>query len=250
MASIVLDTVNVDLPIFDAHQRSLRHSVMAMTVGGVISQKGRFRHVRALDSVSLSIGDGDRIGLIGRNGAGKTTLLRVLAGICEPTTGRATVEGTVSNLLAMRSLLDPEMNGYENIEHASLLLGMPRSALPDLIQDVEEFTELGPFLDMPVRTYSAGMQVRLSFALLTAPTPDILLLDEVLGAGDAGFAAKAAKRIDQLRNRSRILVLASHAQDQILDWCDRVLWLDHGRLVAFGPAREILDDYRQSLAQS
>lgn len=247
MASIVLDGVGVDLPVFDAHHRSLRHAIMTMTVGGLISQRGRCRQVRALDGISMTLKDGDRIGLIGRNGAGKSTLLRVMAGICEPTGGLAAVDGTVSNLLAMRSLLDSEMSGYENIEHASLLLGIGRRDLPALIRDVEDFTELGPFLDMPVRTYSAGMQIRLSFALLTAPAPEILLLDEVLGAGDAGFAAKAAHRIGQMRNRSRILVVASHVEAQILNWCDTVAWLDRGRLVTMGPAAEILAAYRHFL---
>jgi ABC-type polysaccharide/polyol phosphate transport system ATPase subunit len=250
MPSILLDRISVDMPVYDASHRSLRRAVMAMTVGGAISRRGRHSMVRALEDISMTIADGDRIGLIGRNGAGKSTLLRVLAGICEPTAGRAIIDGDISNLLAMKSLLDPDMTGYENIEHAALLLGMGGSRLPSLVRDIEDFTELGPFLDMPVRTYSAGMQLRLSYGLLTAPQPDILLLDEVLGVGDAGFVAKAAARALALRDKTRILIMTSHSQAHIMEMCDTVAWLDHGRLRAFGPAADVLAAYERFLAKT
>lgn len=244
MPSIALNNVRVDLPVYDGSHRSLRRAVLSMGVGGPIFRRDR-RHVmvRALDGISLDLHDGDRVGLIGHNGAGKSTLLRVLAGIYEPTAGQAIIKGKVSSLLNMASLLDSEMTGYENIEHARVLLGIPARHHAELCQEIEDFTELGAFLDMPVRTYSAGMQVRLSFALLTAQAPEILLLDEALGAGDAAFVHKAAERVRALCARASILVLASHAPSHIRQLCNKVIWLEHGCIRRFGPVDEILAAY-------
>lgn len=247
MASIILDQVRVDLPVYDGSRRSLRRTMLSMGVGGMVFRDDR-QHliVRALDGITLSLRDGDRVGLIGHNGAGKSTLLRVLAGIFEPTHGHALVTGKVSSLLNMAAMLDPEMTGYENIDHASVLLGIPTSRRAALCAEIEDFTELGAFLDMPVRTYSAGMQVRLSFALLTSQSPEILLLDEALGAGDAGFVHKAAARVRDRCDRANILVLASHAQDHIRQLCATAVWLEHGRIRQFGPVDDVLAAYGKS----
>lgn len=247
MPSIILDNVRVDLPVYDGSHRSLRRAVLSMGVGGAIFRRDRNHvSVRALDDISLTLRDGDRVGLIGHNGAGKSTLLRVLAGIYEPTEGRAVIKGRASSLLSMTSMLDPEMTGYENIDHARVLLGIPARRQAELCREIEDFTELGAFLDMPVRTYSAGMTVRLSFALLTAQEPEILLLDEAVGAGDAAFVDKAAERVRALCDQASILVLASHSQEHIRRLCNKVLWLDHGRLRLFGPVDEVLAAYGET----
>lgn len=245
MPSISLADVSVDLPVYDGARRSFRHAVLSAGIGGMISRTPR-RHIviRALDGIMLNLREGDRLGLIGPNGAGKSTLLRVLAGICEPTGGTAVVEGRTSSLLDVGSILDPEMTGYENIDQARLFLGIPANRRADLYRDVEALTELGSFLDLPVRTYSAGMLVRLSFALLTAQEPEILLLDEALGVGDASFGQRAVRRVEQLGDRGHILVLASHSAADIRRMCNKVAWLDRGRLRRLGPVDEVLTAYR------
>lgn len=243
MASITLSDVCVDLPVYDATHRSFRRAILS-GVGGMMSRPDR-KHVvvRALDRVSMTLEKGVRVGVVGHNGAGKSTLLKVLAGIYEPTSGSAMVSGRVSSLLDMSAILDPEMTGYENIDHARVLLGIAGRSAVDLCRDVEAFTELGNFLDMPVRTYSAGMKVRLSFALLTAQEPDVVLLDEVLGAGDAAFVHKAARRAKVLCERAGIVVMTSHSLEQVRHLCTSAAWLERGRLRAFGPVEEVLAAY-------
>lgn len=243
MASITLDNATVDLPIYDGSHRSFRRAVLSGVGGRIFHGRRGVCAVRALDGISLSFRDGDRVGLIGHNGAGKSTLLRVLAGILEPTGGEAIIEGRASSLLNMASLLDLEMTGYENVEQVGALLQLSARARAALQDDVDEFTQLGAFLDMPVRTYSSGMLVRLSFTLLTAQTPEILLLDEALGAGDAAFVGMAADRVSRLCNHASILVMASHAQGHILKLCTHVVWLEHGRIRRFGPTDEVLAEY-------
>lgn len=245
MPFISLTDVSVDLPVYDGAHRSFRRSILSAGIGGMIFRTSRrFVGIRALDGITLHLREGDRLGLIGPNGAGKSTLLRVLAGIHEPTSGTAVIEGGTSSLLNVNSILDPEMTGYENIDQARLFLGIPTGRRAGLYRDVETLTELGTFLDLPVKTYSAGMLVRLSFALLTAQEPEILLLDEALGVGDAGFMGRAAKRIKELRHRSHILVLASHSTDDIRQMCNKAAWLDRGRIRQLGPPEEILAAYR------
>lgn len=244
MPRLALDDVTVEFPIYDGGHRSLRRALLTMSVGGAILRRDR-RHlaVRALDEVSLDIRDGDRVGLVGHNGAGKSTLLRVLAGLYQPAKGHVTIEGRVAPLFNLGTLLDGEMTGYENIDRAAVLLEMPYRRRRELKDEVIAFTELGDFLALPVKTYSAGMQLRLSFALMTAQEPDILLADEVLGVGDASFMAKATARMESFRNRTSILVLASHSDAQIRQTCNKAAWLEHGRLVQFGPAAEVVAAY-------
>lgn len=247
MTAISLNKVTVDLPIYDAHHRSFRRALLRAGVGGtILSHRKGYPMVRALDEVDLELREGDRLGLVGHNGAGKSTLLRILGGLREPTGGTARIRGTACSLLNTGSILDPEMSGYENIDHVSTLLGLPPRRLPDLRREILEFTELGDFMQMPVRTYSSGMAMRLAFALLTAQEPDILLLDEVLGAGDVHFLKHAAGRLADLHARAKILVLVSHDPDHIRQMCDRVAWLEHGRIREIGPAEQILNAYLAS----
>jgi ABC-2 type transport system ATP-binding protein/lipopolysaccharide transport system ATP-binding protein len=246
MARIQLDGVTVDFPIYDGAARSFRHSLARLAVGGAISRQRRgVVEVRALDGIDLRLEEGDRLGLIGGNGAGKTSLIRVLAGLREPTAGRAVIEGRTAALLSLGAILDGEMTGYENLDRAQVLLGLSDRAA--LTADVEDFTGLGPFLDLPVKTYSAGMQLRLSFALMTAQHPEILLLDEVFSAGDSAFQARAEQRMHDLSRRTAITVFATHGMGQIRSTCTKALWLDHGRVRAFGPAAAVVAAYEATI---
>jgi ABC-2 type transport system ATP-binding protein len=244
MPHILLDKVSVDFPIYDGAQRSFRHTLLNAGIGGMISRQGnRHLEVRALDNLSLVLNKGDRLGLIGRNGAGKSTLLRVLAGLREPTSGRLKVFGKTAALLNIASILDPDMTGYENIARAFVLLGIPNRDHVALTQEVDNFTELGTYLELPIKVYSAGMQLRLSFALMTAQEPEILLLDETLSAGDAQFLSRADERMAALRNRTDIVVLASHVEREIRRICNKVLWLEQGHCRAFGDTDTVLAAY-------
>jgi ABC-type polysaccharide/polyol phosphate transport system ATPase subunit len=201
--------------------------------------------VRALDNVSLRLQHGDRIGLIGHNGAGKSTMLRVLAGIYQPSQGLISIDGRVSPLFTTSPGMDGDDTGYENIVTCGLMLGMSRAEIERKLPEIEAFTELSDYLALPVRTYSSGMMVRLGFAIATAIDPEILLLDEGLGAGDARFAKRAAQRVEALIGRSSIMVLASHSDDLIRQMCNRAILLEHGRLVADGPTEAVLQLYYQ-----
>src|SRR5437763_441052 len=215
MASIVLDKVCVDFPIYDS-DRSLRKLLFRGKVGGIVSSDGSRRHrvtVRGLDNLSFELRDGDRLGLIGHNGAGKSTLLRVMAGAYRPSSGTIAVDGEVSSLLSLGIGFDTDDTGFENMHTAGLYPGMSPREIRAKSEAIAEFTELGEYLRMPVRTYSSGMQVRLSFAVATEYEPDILLIDEVLGAGDAQFMIKARTRIVDLMSRASLLVLASHSTE-------------------------------------
>lgn len=248
MPRLLLDNVSVDFPIYDASHRSMRRALLSMSIGGAIFRRSRHQvAVRALDGISLDLRDGARVGLIGHNGAGKSTLLRVLAGLCEPSGGGVLIDGRVGTLLSLSSILDPEMTGYENIDTAAVLLELPRARRRSLPEEVADFTELGDFLALPVRTYSSGMQLRLSLALMTAQEPQILLIDEVMGAGDAQFFAKAARRVGAFRDRTSIMVAASHSTEQIRRLCDQAVWLEHGRIVRVGPVDEVLAAYGASI---
>lgn len=239
----MLDGVAVDFPIYDGSARSFRHSLLTLGTGGIVRRFRSHVIVRALDDIRLHLDDGDRVGLIGHNGAGKSTLLRVLAGIHEPTGGSISIEGKIAAVLSLSSILDPEMTGWENVEHASALLDISCARRRSLRDDVMEFTELGAFLDLPVKTYSAGMQLRLSFALMTSQEPDILLLDEVFGTGDTHFRTKAAERMATLSNNTSIVVFASHDTPEILRRCNKAVWMEHGRIVRFGPVAEVVAAY-------
>jgi len=199
--------------------------------------------VRALQNVTLTVNHGDQLGLIGHNGAGKSTLLRVFAGIYQPSAGTVTIEGRVSPLFSTSPGLDLDDTGYENIVTCGLLLGMSRAEIVRKLPEIEAFSELSDYLALPTRTYSTGMLVRLGFAIATAIDPEILLLDEELGTGDARFASRAAKRVESLIGRSSIVVLASHSEDLIRRMCNRTILLDHGRVVLDGPTNEVLDIY-------
>jgi ABC-type polysaccharide/polyol phosphate transport system ATPase subunit len=243
VAQIVLENVVADFPVYGSHP-SFRNALIGRVVGGVLrrqSATGKRVVVRALENISLTVHHGDQLGIIGHNGAGKSTMLRIFAGIYQPSEGTISIEGRVSPLFSTSPGLDPDDTGYENIVTCGLLLGMSRDEIERKLPEIEAFSELSDYLALPARTYSTGMLVRLGFAIATAIDPEILLLDEELGAGDARFAMRAAKRVEALIERSSIVVLASQSQDLIRRICNRAVLLDHGRIVADGPTNDVLE---------
>lgn len=245
MVGITLSNVSIEFPLYSMDNRLLRQTVRAVTGGGRIARDTRGHvTVRALKDISLTIREGDRIGLIGQNGAGKTTLLRALAGVYKPTSGTLVRRGRVAPLFDLNLGLDMEGTGYENIIIKGLLLGLKHKDIRARLDDIASFTELGDHLAMPVRTYSSGMLLRLSFAVCTAVPPEIILMDEWLGVGDAHFLRKATDRLKAFVERSSVLVLASHSESLIRETCNKCLLLNQGQVVAFGPTEEVLGQYR------
>jgi lipopolysaccharide transport system ATP-binding protein len=243
MARMVADEVSVDFPLYHGSSRSLKKTVFAAAAGR-LGEDGQHRTVvQALRDISFTLRSGDRLGLIGTNGAGKTTLLRTLAGIYEPVRGRVSVEGSLNALLDTQLGMNPELSGRENILLRGLYGGLNKAQIKRLEEDVHEFAELGEFMELPVRLYSSGMVIRLGFALATAVNPQVLLMDEWFMAGDMRFVAKAMSRLENVVRGSEILVLSSHSNQAVAQWCNRVIWLDHGRVRADGPTQQVLDDY-------
>jgi ABC-type polysaccharide/polyol phosphate transport system ATPase subunit len=229
MAHLKFENVTLQYPIYNAKSKSLRNQLVHISTGGQLSKEATdIVTVTALNNVSFELHDGDSLGLIGHNGAGKTTLLRTMAGIYTPVSGKITREGRVTTIIELGAGLDPELTGYENIFRMGMLLGASRSDMDNAIPDIESFTELGDFLSMPVRTYSSGMMMRLMFAVGTAVRPEILLIDEMFGTGDAAFQEKAHNRMKELIDTAKIFVFASHSPDLIKKYCRRVFSLEHG----------------------
>jgi ABC-type polysaccharide/polyol phosphate transport system ATPase subunit len=247
MASVGLDSVSVEFPFYDASLRSIRTQVLeGLRIGGRLSGGGREKtKVVALQNVSLNFRDGDRIALIGDNGAGKSTLLRVLAGVYQPVTGSVHLDGKVSTVFNMQLGMDPEATGYENITLRGLVLGMTRDQIERSMEEIAAFSELGPYLTMPVHTYSSGMVLRLAFAISTSIEPDILLLDEWIGAGDVHFIQKAQQRLRALIRQSNILVVASHRLQLIRELCTTAVFLERGVVRSIGPVEDVLALYRR-----
>jgi len=244
VASIELDQVTIEFPIYNARGRSLTVELFRRTVGGLIqSDTSSNVSVVALRDISLVLTDGDRLGLIGHNGAGKTTLLRVLAGIYEPLFGRARINGTVASLTDITMGMDFEATGYENIVQRGVFLGLQAKEMRRMIPEIEAFTELGEFLSLPLRTYSSGMLLRLAFAVTTAVVPEILIMDELIGAGDAAFIVKATARLNQMISSSNILVISSHDVETIRRLCNKAALMQSGRLIRIGPVDEVISAY-------
>jgi homopolymeric O-antigen transport system ATP-binding protein len=228
---IVADRIIVRFPIFNAAHRSLKRTVLHATTGGRVARESESRvMVCALDQLSFRIAPGDRVGLVGHNGSGKTTLLRVLSGVYEPVSGSISVEGRVASLLDLNLGMDPEATGYENIHLRAILAGLTPKDVESKLEEIAEFTELDEYLEMPVRTYSSGMLLRLAFAVSTSIDADILLMDEWLSVGDTEFSKKAAERLERLVDRTPILVMASHDPTMIGRMCNRVFRLEHGTM--------------------
>lgn len=245
MAHIKLDNVHVGYPVYStSRSRSiLGYAANRASFGRIARDAGHIPVVNALNGVSFELKDGDRLALFGRNGSGKTTMLKLCAGLLLPDEGAALIEGSRASILNPGAGLDHEKTGVENVDMIGRLLGVPRSQRKALLDDVAEFTELGDFLNLPVRTYSSGMTVRLLFALATSVERDILIVDEVIGAGDALFVEKAARRVRDMFERAKILVLATHAGEIASAFCNRAIWLESGLQVMVGEPKPVWDAY-------
>lgn len=243
MAHIRLKDLSFTYPIYGMSNRSLKVTVMRQLVGGQVAVHDRVVVVNALRNISFELNAGDRLGLIGANGSGKTTLLRLLAGLAQPTSGTLEIEGRVIPLIDKGLGIHPELTGAQNIELPLRLLGASTTEVKRAQEEIPDWTGLGQFLDLPVRTYSDGMRARLMFALCTALPGDVLVLDEWLGAGDASFAATAEARLASYLSRTQIVVCATHSTDLIRRFCNKVAWLENGEVVAFGEVEDVLDRY-------
>lgn len=250
LTSIRLESVTVDFPIYSARTRSLKTSLLHRGTGGRIGHNAEsVLCVRALEDVSLMIEHGDRVGLLGHNGSGKTTLLRVLAGVYEPPQGRVWRQGRVTSMIDVGLGVDPETTGYENITTCGLLLGLTPKEIQQRTEEIAEFSELGEYLALPVRTYSTGMLMRLTFAVCTCIKPEILIMDEWLSVGDAAFVEKAKRRLEAFIDRAGILVLASHDLRLLERTCTKGIHLNAGRIQASGPIGEVVEEYGQRHTQ-
>lgn len=232
MAYIELNNVSLAFPVISESGSSLRKQLVKMSTGGAISSSdSRTVFIQALKNINLKLEDGDRIGLIGHNGSGKSTLLRILSGIYTPTSGTRTIEGITRALFELGVGIDHELSGRANINRLSRLYGFPIKRVKENIAEIESFSGLGGYLDLPVRSYSSGMQLRLIFAISTLYPSDILLIDEVFGVGDESFQKKAKQRMEEMMKSSKIVVMASHSKEIINMFCNKTLRLEAGSIV-------------------
>jgi ABC-2 type transport system ATP-binding protein/lipopolysaccharide transport system ATP-binding protein len=249
MSSIEAKDVYLDYPLVGMGSRSLKNHILGAATGGLISVDAVVPVVKALQGICLSLKEGDRLGLVGHNGAGKSTLLKVLAGIYQPTSGFVSRNGRIVSTLNLSLGMEPEATGFENIIVRGLLLGMKRAEIDQKLDDIAAFTELGEYLNLPVRIYSSGMATRLAFATVTAMDSDILLMDEVIGTSDAAFVDKAEKRLNEFMNRSKIIVFASHEGSLLKRFCNKAVLLEHGEIVSAGTTEEVLVTYQRRTAE-
>lgn len=247
---ITLDKVSVVYPVKTPHSLSLQRAIY-QSVGGVIgTKKGQsVSYVEALRDISVIIPNGARLAVLGHNGAGKTTLLRLISGVYPPTRGRLHVDGKISALTDMTLGMEPEESGRKNIIFRLVFMGHDFATARAALDEIIAFSDLGEFIDMPVRTYSTGMYLRLAFAIATHFQPDILILDEIIGAGDEAFQKKALARIDTLLNAARIVLFSSHDLEAVKLYCNRAIVLAHGRVVGDGDVDDAFDIYQSLVAQ-
>ncbi|WP_375202126.1 ABC transporter ATP-binding protein [Hyphococcus sp.] len=247
MAHIIAQNVSLSFPL---HGRSGGGKFRAKKADQgrlVFNKAGRIIAVKAINNVSLELDSGDRLAIIGGNGSGKTTLLQLLAGIILPDEGSIEVEGAATSVINLNLGMEAEANGHQNITLRGLAAGRSREEIEICRADIAEFSELGRFLDLPVHTYSAGMRMRLSFAIATAFKPEVLILDEWMSAGDASFRKRASQRMQEFVDQAGILVLASHSSRLILENCNKAIWLKDGSISAFGDVEEIVNLYESDI---
>jgi ABC-type polysaccharide/polyol phosphate transport system ATPase subunit len=245
MARIRLDNVSLT---FHVRRQQTRMTLKEYLFRGLFFYPAKaYMEVRALQDVSLQVIPGERVGVVGANGAGKSTLLKLLAGIYLPTRGERVVDGAVSSLFDIALGFEMDSTGWENIYYRGYLQGETRRTIDSKINAIADFTELGDFLNMPVRYYSAGMMVRLAFAIATAVDPEVLLIDEVLSVGDMAFQDKARRRMREMMARAKLMVVVSHDLPSLANLCDRGIWIDRGRLRKDGPIEEVIAAYTESM---
>lgn len=228
---IKANNLTIDFPMYNSSGRSIKKTMLRASTGGRIGRDSDDQtYVRSLDNLSFEFKDGERVGLVGHNGSGKTTLLRALSGVYSPTAGSIKIIGHVASLLDITLGMDIDATGYENIMMRGIVMGMSPIKMKGLMDEIAEFTELGEYLNMPLRTYSSGMQLRLAFSVSTCIEADILLMDEWISVGDSNFQDKAADRLNQLINKIPLLVIATHSPELVRKVCTRVISLEHGKI--------------------
>jgi lipopolysaccharide transport system ATP-binding protein len=234
VAKISIKNVNIDFPILDFKSRSFRHTVLFSATGGKIGiGSGNIVYIRALEDISCEIEDGDRVGLVGNNGAGKSTFLKMLAGIYAPSSGSLLVKGKISSMLSISLGMDMEASGFENIFIRGAVIGIRPEKMKSLVEEISSFSELGDYLNFPIRTYSTGMLMRLAFSISTCVSSEIILMDEWLSVGDSDFVEKAKGRLKSMVDNSNILVLASHNLGLVKQQCNKIYKLDKGAISKF-----------------
>ncbi|WP_315703700.1 MULTISPECIES: ABC transporter ATP-binding protein [unclassified Bradyrhizobium] len=242
MANVRLDNVSVDFPVFTSRTRSVRTAVFSR-LGGRLATHDDTVVVKALQQVTLELSDGDRLGVIGHNGAGKTTFLRVVSGVYPPVSGEVRINGKVSSFTDITLGMEPEATGWQNIIFRCVFLGLSFAEARELSPAIGEFSELGEYLHLPVRTYSAGMFVRLAFAISTAVRPEVVVMDEMIGTGDRSFVEKAQRRMAELLGKADLLILASHNEAIIRSVCNKVVWLENGAVRMIGATEAVMEAY-------
>lgn len=231
--SIVADQVRIDYPILQSTDRSLKRRFVHAATGGRVARDARDHIVvTALNNISFSIANGERVALVGHNGSGKTTLLRSMAGVYQPVSGTIRVDGTISTLFDIELGFDPEATGRENVVLRGLVMGLKRLQIIERMKDIREFSGLGDYLELPTRVYSTGMRLRLAFAVATSVRRDIVLMDEWLSVGDADFAESAERRLHEYLEQTSILVIATHNENLVRKLCNRRIELNQGGIVA------------------
>jgi ABC-type polysaccharide/polyol phosphate transport system ATPase subunit len=244
MTSLELDNVSLVFRVRQNRRIPLKDFIVKRMFRRSVNP---FMEIRALQNITLSIREGDRLGIVGHNGAGKSTMLKLLAGIYPPTSGERRVNGQISSLFDLVLGFEPEASGWENIAYRGYLQGETPRTLRAKLDEIAEFSELGEFLNSPVRHYSSGMLVRLAFAVATAIDPEILLVDEVLSAGDLAFQKKCRRRMEEMIDRAHLIVMVSHDLDALARFCNRAIWLDHGTIRLAGSTQEVLAAYADGM---
>jgi len=243
---INLKNVSVRFNSKNPKDQSFKHFIADSLIGGKLlktNQNSSSFTIDALKDINLTINSGDKIGIVGHNGAGKTTLLRVLSGIYSPSIGSVNIQGKVTSLLNIGLGINPDESGLENIKLRGLICGMSIDEIESSMDDIVNFSGLGDFIYLPFRSYSSGMQMRLAFAVATATYPEILILDEWLSLGDNNFQKKSFERMQSFTAKSDILILASHSRDALINNCNRIIWLEGGKIKADGPCEDLLNKY-------
>lgn len=240
MSSIKLKNVSLDYPIYGSSPRMFTRKILSIASAGAIKYNDKYQYIKGLDNISIELKAGDRLGIIGGNGAGKSTLLKTIAGIYEPTKGSVKIDGKITSLISSGLGMDDDSTGYQNIVLSGISIGYSKKEMESRFKDIEEFTELGDFLNLPIKTYSAGMRLRLAFAIATSVEPEIIVIDEGIGAGDAEFYSKAVKRVESFLSKASILIIASHSDDLLLKFCNKGIWMANGQIIDEGNMKELI----------
>lgn len=236
---IEVKNVSMSFRLSQDRIQSIKEYLVALAKG-----KFKYKEFWALKNVSFTVRPGEVLGIIGRNGAGKSTILKVISGILKPTEGSVSVRGNIVPMLELGSGFDFDLTGRENIYLNGSILGYSRHFLDEKYDEIVSFSELGEFIEMPIRNYSSGMMMRLAFSIATVVNPEILIVDEILAVGDEAFQRKSRQRMLELMGGGTTVLFVSHSLDQVREMCDRVLWLDHGQVKMIGETKEVCDAYQ------